>query len=57
MKYWNVTFTANYFTLHTTINAVDEDDAIDYAIENLKEQYGFDISQFAQCTEVEETNE
>jgi FixJ family two-component response regulator len=56
MKYWNVTFTANYFTLHTTINAVDEDDAVEYAIENLLEQYGFDVSKVAQCTEVEEAN-
>ena len=54
MKYWNVTFVANYFTLHTTINAVDEADAEDYAIEHLQEQYGFDISKIAQCTEIEE---
>jgi len=53
-KYFNLTFTASYFTLHTTINAETEEQAEANAIANLQDWYGIDLSQIKCSIEIEE---
>ncbi len=56
-KQFNLTFTATYFTLHTTINAETEDQAEANAIANLQDFYGIDLNQIkCQLVEVEVAN-
>jgi hypothetical protein len=51
---FNVTFTASYFTLHTTINAENEEQAEANAVANLQDFYGIDLNQIRCQVEVEE---
>jgi hypothetical protein len=51
---FNVTFTASYFTLHTTINADNEEQAEANAVANLQDFYGIDLNQIRCQVEVEE---
>lgn len=51
---FNVTFTASYFTLHTTINADNEEQAEANAVANLQDFYGIDLNQIRCQIEVEE---
>ena len=53
-KQFNLTFTATYFTLHTTINAETEEQAEANAIANLQDYYGIDLDQIKCQLEVEE---
>lgn len=53
-RYFNLTFTASYFTLHTTINAETEEQAEANAIANLQDWYGIDLSQIKCSIEIEE---
>ena len=53
-KQFNLTFTASYFTLHTTINAENEEQAEANAIANLQDFYGIDLDQIKCTVEVEE---
>lgn len=53
-KQFNLTFTASYFTLHTTINAETEDQAEANAVANLQDWYGIDLDQIKCSVEVEE---
>jgi hypothetical protein len=53
-KQYNLTFTASYFTLHTTINAETEEQAEANAIANLQDWYGIDLNQIKCQLEVEE---
>lgn len=53
-KQFNLTFTATYFTLHTTINAETEEQAEANAIANLQDFYGIDLDQIKCTVEVEE---
>lgn len=53
-KQFNLTFTATYFTLHTTINAENEEQAEANAIANLQDYYGIDLDQIKCQLEVEE---
>jgi hypothetical protein len=53
-KQFNLTFTATYFTLHTTINAETEEQAEANAIANLQDYYGIDLDQIKCTVEVEE---
>ena len=53
-RYFNLTFTASYFTLHTTINAETEEQAEANAIANLQDWYGIDLSQIRCSIEIEE---
>ena len=53
-KQFNLTFTASYFTLHTTINAETEEQAEANAIANLQDWYGIDLNQIKCQLEVEE---
>lgn len=53
-KQFNLTFTASYFTLHTTINAETEDQAEANAVANLQDWYGIDLDQIKCQVEVEE---
>jgi len=53
-KQYNLTFTASYFTLHTTINAETEEQAEANAVANLQDWYGIDLDQIKCTVEVEE---
>lgn len=54
-KQYNLTFSASYFTLHTTINAENEEQAEANAIANLQDYYGIDLNQIkCQLDEIEE---
>jgi hypothetical protein len=53
-KQFNLTFTATYFTLHTTINAETEEQAEANAVANLQDYYGIDLDQIKCTVEVEE---
>jgi len=53
-KQYNLTFTASYFTLHTTINAETEEQAEANAVANLQDYYGIDLDQIKCTVEVEE---
>lgn len=53
-KQFNLTFTATYFTLHTTINAETEEQAEANAVANLQDFYGIDLDQIKCTVEVEE---
>jgi hypothetical protein len=53
-KQFNLTFTATYFTLHTTINAETEEQAEANATANLQDYYGIDLDQIKCTVEVEE---
>lgn len=53
-KQFNLTFTATYFTLHTTINAETEEQAEANAVANLQDFYGIDLDQIRCSVEVEE---
>ena len=54
-KQYNLTFSASYFTLHTTINAENEEQAESNAIANLQDWYGIDLNQIkCQLDEIEE---
>lgn len=53
-KQFNLTFTASYFTLHTTINAETEEQAEANAVANLQDFYGIDLDQIKCSVEVEE---
>jgi hypothetical protein len=53
-KQFNLTFTASYFTLHTTINAETEEQAEANAVANLQDFYGIDLDQIKCQVEVEE---
>ena len=56
-KQFNLTFTADYFTLHTTIVAESEEQAEANAIANLQDFYGIDLNQIkCQLVEVEVAN-
>lgn len=46
---YNLTFTADYFTLHTTINAETEEQAEANAVANLQDFYGINLDQI-KCT-------
>ena len=41
---YDITFVADYFTLHTTINAETEEQAEANAIANLQDMYGIDLN-------------
>jgi hypothetical protein len=52
-KTYNVSYVANYFTLHTSIQAPDENVAEVWARENLLKEYGIDLDECgAECVEV-----
>jgi hypothetical protein len=53
-KHYNLTFVASYFTLHTTINAENEEQAEANAIANLQDFYGINLDQIKCQVEVEE---
>ncbi len=53
-KQYNLTFTASHFTLHTTINAENEEQAEANAVANLQDWYGLDLNQIKCQLEVEE---
>lgn len=44
-KTYNVSYVANYFTLHTSIQAPDEDQAEAWARQNLWEEYGISLDK------------
>ena len=51
---WNISYSANYFTLNTTIQAPDENQAEAWARQNILEEYGIDLDKCgAKCMEVE----
>ena len=50
---YNLTFTADRFTLHTTINAETEEQAEANAIANLQDWHGIDLNQIRCTVEVE----
>lgn len=51
---YNVSYSANYFTLNTTIQAPDQDQAEAWARQNIFEEYGIDLDKCgAKCMEVE----
>ena len=51
---YNVSYSANYFTINTTIQAPDQDQAEAWARQNLFEEYGIDLDKCgAKCMEVE----
>ena len=41
---YDITFVADHFTLHTTINAETEEQAEANAIANLQDMYGIDLN-------------
>ena len=52
-KTYNVSYVANYFTLHTSIQAPDEEQAEAWARQNLWEEYGISLDKCgAECVEV-----
>jgi hypothetical protein len=54
-KQFNLTFIADHFTLHTTINAETEEQAEANAVANLQESYGIDLDRIkCQLGEIEE---
>ncbi len=56
-KQFSLTFTADYFTLHTTIVAENEEQAEANAIANLQDFYGIDLNQIkCQLVELEVAN-
>ena len=51
---WNISYSANYFTLNITIQAPDENQAEAWARQNILEEYGIDLDKCgAKCMEVE----
>ena len=53
-KTYNVVYSANYFTLNTTIQATNEDQAEAWARQNIFEEYNIDLDKCgAKCMEVE----
>jgi hypothetical protein len=54
-KQFNLTFIADHFTLHTTINAETEEQAEANAVANLQDWYGIDLDRIkCQLGEIEE---
>lgn len=54
-KQYNLTFIASHFTLNTTINAENEEQAEANAVANLQDWYGIDLNQIkCQLGEIEE---
>jgi aspartate/glutamate racemase len=52
-KSYNVSYVANYFTLNTTIQAPNQDQAEALAKQNLLEEYGINLDECgAECIEV-----
>jgi hypothetical protein len=52
-KSYNVSYVANYFTLNTTIQAPNQDQAEALAKQNLLDEYGIDLDECgAECIEV-----
>jgi len=45
-KYWKVTFTAEYITVATTVEAANEDEAIDYATDKVLAKNCIDVSSW-----------
>jgi hypothetical protein len=41
---WDVTFTGDRFTLHTTVTAENEEQAEANAVANMQDFYGFDLN-------------
>ena len=48
---WTVQFVGNYFTLTTSVNASEEDQAIENATAFLQDQHGFDMGAEAKQAE------
>lgn len=47
MRRWTVQFVGDHFTMQTTIEAEDDDQAIDEAVTLLRDHYGWDMSDFS----------
>lgn len=48
---WSVTFIGDYVTMTTTVEANDNEDAIEEARLFLEEQYGYDVETFGATAE------
>ena len=57
MKTWGITFVGDLYNLFTVISADDEEQAERFAIQNIKREYGWDLTGSYFETKIEQEGE